>query len=450
MVCQIGAREHYVLAASLRRKGRLLALFTEVWAPPGSFWRLLASAVEHLKYKNAARAIEGRYLNCHLTVCSPSAFRWIIWRLFCGRFEQDDRFSSWAARRIKCLAEQKPGTPIVVFSYSYGARQIAKAAKEVGAPFILGQIDGGPEEMSLVRGISRQHGVSVDGDWRDAEYWQSWRDECEFADVILVNSRWALQLLIKAGVNDKKCVILPLAYDPTDRVTKAKIYPLVFTIQRPMRVLYLGQVTARKGIVELCGAMRLLEDQPIELRIVGPVQSGIDTRGVGCKSITWLGSSPRASVGEHYSWADIFILPTHSDGFAITQLEAQAHALPIISSPFCGEVVQHEINGLRISAVTPEAIADALRWAAGHPQALGRMSTQSILDVHKYSSERIVEELCKIVDALHTSTKGACRHPDGSPATTASPRMLSANDEEADAALTSVRSPIWRRLRTDV
>jgi glycosyltransferase involved in cell wall biosynthesis len=33
------------------------------------------------------------------------------------------------------------------------------------------------------------------------------------------------------------------------------------------------------------------------------------------------------------------ILPTLSDGFALTQLEALAYGCPVIASQFCGEVV---------------------------------------------------------------------------------------------------------------
>jgi glycosyltransferase involved in cell wall biosynthesis len=61
-----------------------------------------------------------------------------------------------------------------------------------------------------------------------------------------------------------------------------------------------------------------------------------------------------------YQSADLFVLPTVSDGFAITQLEAMAHGLPVIATPHCGQVVQHEVNGLIIPARDAAALAAAV------------------------------------------------------------------------------------------
>jgi glycosyltransferase involved in cell wall biosynthesis len=45
-----------------------------------------------------------------------------------------------------------------------------------------------------------------------------------------------------------------------------------------------------------------------------------------------------------YERADLFLFPTLSDGFGLTNLEAQAWSLPIVASRFCGEVVRDGVN----------------------------------------------------------------------------------------------------------
>ena len=45
IVCQIGAREHYVLAAELYRRQQLAALCTDVWVAKGSPWGYAANAL---------------------------------------------------------------------------------------------------------------------------------------------------------------------------------------------------------------------------------------------------------------------------------------------------------------------------------------------------------------------------------------------------------------------
>jgi glycosyltransferase involved in cell wall biosynthesis len=56
----------------------------------------------------------------------------------------------------------------------------------------------------------------------------------------------------------------------------------------------------------------------------------------------------------------VFVLPTVSDGFAITQVEAMAQALPVITTPNCGEVVTPGIDGLIVPPFDGEALAAAI------------------------------------------------------------------------------------------
>ena len=53
------------------------------------------------------------------------------------------------------------------------------------------------------------------GEWQPAppEYWALWREECELADRIVVNSEWSREGLIRGGVPAEKISIIPLAYE---------------------------------------------------------------------------------------------------------------------------------------------------------------------------------------------------------------------------------------------
>ena len=70
--------------------------------------------------------------------------------------------------------------------------------------------------------------------------------------------------------------------------------------------------------------------------------------------------APRVTVESYYCDADVFILPTLSDGFGLTQLEAQAWKLPVIASRYCGDVVRDGFNGVVLEEVSARAIADVL------------------------------------------------------------------------------------------
>src|SRR5262249_42870523 len=160
------------------------------------------------------------------------------------------------------------------------------------------------------------------------------------ADRIVVNSQWSRDSLIRSGVLDEKMSVIPLAYGPgagSPRLTEPRLqrrYPSRFTQERPMSVLFLGQVNLRKGVARLLDAARMLRDEPVEFWMVGPVQIANAKTAADEARVKWFGPVTRERAAERYRAADVFILPTLSDGFAITQLEAQAHGLPIISSRF--------------------------------------------------------------------------------------------------------------------
>jgi glycosyltransferase involved in cell wall biosynthesis len=85
----------------------------------------------------------------------------------------------------------------------------------------------------------------------------------------------------------------------------------------------------------------------------------------------------RNQAAENYKAADVFILPTLSDGFAITQLEAQAHGLPIICSNFCGGVVENGRNGIILQEPTAAHIAAAIRDCIADPTRLASFAAAS-------------------------------------------------------------------------
>jgi glycosyltransferase involved in cell wall biosynthesis len=131
----------------------------------------------------------------------------------------------------------------------------------------------------------------------------------------------------------------------------------------PYRVLFLGQINLRKGVGRLLDAMRLLKDERVELVMAGP--SEIEPAAwADLPKVKWIGPVPRSEVGAVYRAADVFILPTLSDGYALTQLEALSHGLPVIASKHCGEAVTHGRNGWILDDLEPETIATAIRVAA--------------------------------------------------------------------------------------
>jgi glycosyltransferase involved in cell wall biosynthesis len=318
------------------------------------------------------------------------------------------------------------GSQPIVFGYSYAAREIFRFAKSHGWRTVLSQIDPGPFEEEIVA-VETEREASLAPNWRraPADYWKSWREECELADRIVVNSEWSRTGLINAGVIGEKVSVIPLAYEATEvsrlrlatarqggqesaasaeapaarEVRGARSYPDRFTFERPLRVLFLGLINLRKGVARLLEAARILRDEPVEFWMVGPVEIANASTITDAGRVKWFGAVTRNQAAGFYRNADLFILPTLSDGFAITQLEAQAHGLPVIASKDCGKVVENGVNGIILDEPSAACIAHAVRDCIASPDRLEKLASASGVR-HKFTIEALANQLQSLGETL--------------------------------------------------
>ena len=403
--CQIGARENYAIPRALLRRDMLGCLVTDAWIPPLSLPAKLGGRRLGDRFHNELRNARVAAFNSSLILFEMlSRMRGLQeWEAIIAR-------NRWFQRKVvsylRCSQLSTLNSQPVLLSYSYTALEPFRHAKSQGWKTVLVQIDPGPEEERIVaEEVARVPELA--GDWQPApaEYWASWRKECELADRIVVNSEWSRDGLICSGVPREKVSIIPLAYETPDvggqksEVGAARLYPDGFTNERPMRLLFLGQVNLRKGVARLLEAARMLRDEPVEFWMVGPVQIANAETLTRDARTKWFGPVTRKQAAERYRAADIFILPTLSDGFAITQLEAQAYGLPVISSKFCGPVVQGGRNGLILKELSAACIAAAIRDCVADPTRLQNFAAASRV-ANEFTIDALAQRLQELGSAL--------------------------------------------------
>lgn len=400
LCAQIGAREHYAVARALHQKSALKCLITDAWINcDGPLSRLRLPILKRLADRqhpeipqNRVQAFTSGLVAFELRERLQSSRPWDrIMARNCW-------FQAKATRLLEATAKKHraTGQPLILFSYSYAARDLFRVARNRGWRCILGQIDPGPVEEEIVA-EEQTIRPEIGSAWTRAPkiYWDRWREECDLADTIVVNSEWSAEALVKTGVPSVKIRVIPLAYERPSGHVAARTYPEAFTVERPLRLLYLGTVTLRKGVARLLEAMKLLRDAPVELVIAGASELKNAETQYAAENIRWLGAVPRSEASTLYDRADAFIFPTLSDGFGLTQLEAQARKLPIIASRYCGEVVSDGHNGILLPEVTPAAIAQSVRSLIENAALLKKLSHNS--DLPPWSSlDALGDELLKI------------------------------------------------------
>ncbi len=307
--CQLGAREHYSIPRALYSLGKLDILFTDLWAPPDSAWSWLPGRRLQDRFHDSLRAARVCGFNREaLWFELTQRPRLRGWDLIMARNEW---FQDCILRRLQ---SHRPAGQPVVFCYSYSARRIFQYAKQRGWTAVLGQIDPGPFEERLVSRLAAAT-PEAGGGWSPApaRYWDLWREECELADVIVVNSHWSRNALLEEGVPASKLSVIPLVYEaPPEAASFQRATPAAFTAERPLRALFLGQANLRKGMAVVLEVMRRLRDAPVEFWIVGPVMLPVPEDLKRQANVRWVGPVPRSQTAHYYRTADVFLFPTFS------------------------------------------------------------------------------------------------------------------------------------------
>ena len=406
LCCQLGAREHYAIPRALLRLDMLAYLLTDAWVPPSSLLAKICRRGSSLaeRFHDTLPDARVKAFNSSLVAFEVLAHtrRLRGWTRIIAR-------NRWFQRKVVSFLRSQLSTinyqPILL-SYSYTALEPFRYAKAHGWKTLLVQIDPGPEEEAIVaQEAARVRELAAGWQPAPSEYWALWREECKLADRIVVNSEWSREALVRRRVPHEKTSVIPLAYEvirlpdhETMRPQKRE-YPDRFTFERPMRVLFLGLINLRKGVARLLEAARILRDEPVEFWMVGPVEIAHASAMGNAGRVKWFGPVTRKQATEFYRDADVFILPTLSDGFAITQLEAQAHGLPVIASEFCGKVVDNGRNGIVLEEPTAACIAAAVRDCLADADRLRKLAAASRLRA-EFTMEALAEQLQKVGAAL--------------------------------------------------
>lgn len=136
----------------------------------------------------------------------------------------------------------------------------------------------------------------------------------------------------------------------------------------PPRILYVGLLTARKGLMDLLEASRILRSDGVEheLWLVGGTpdegpEAELPVRKAAAGNAVLLGSRPPEEMAAAYAAADVFCLPSWYEAMPLSVMEAMAHGLPVVATDV-GDVsraVEDGATGYVVSVRSPQQMAAA-------------------------------------------------------------------------------------------
>jgi glycosyltransferase involved in cell wall biosynthesis len=187
-------------------------------------------------------------------------------------------------------------------------------------------------------------------------------------------------------------------------INEADFYPRIDTCDGPIvRILFVGFVRPEKGIEYLLDALSQLPTAvPWELEIVGPrdfpdYSRKLDEialkRGIAGR-VRWSGYIPNgAPLFDRMRAADLFVLPTLSEGTPHVLVEARANGLPCISTSV-GGVPTTVTNGYDALLVPPKdarALARAIKRVIGDGELRRRLIRNGLLAARQQTLDRFVQ-----------------------------------------------------------
>jgi glycosyltransferase involved in cell wall biosynthesis len=149
----------------------------------------------------------------------------------------------------------------------------------------------------------------------------------------------------------------------------------------PVQIVFLGAVGYRKGTDVLIQAAALLAAQsptPFVISIAGPPDHLGEltdliqrTRELGADQyVHFVGPVAAQHRGWLFADADVFVLPSRTEGFPNSLLEAMAAGLPVVVSDrgAMPEIVAAGVGGLVVDAERPDRLAAALETLIDDPK----------------------------------------------------------------------------------
>lgn len=177
------------------------------------------------------------------------------------------------------------------------------------------------------------------------------------------------------------------------------------------RLLFVGWLDREKGIDELLEACRTLHERgkaDFDLRVAGEgnrsdaARAFVKLHGLSSK-VEFCGWLEGEALHQELRKADIFVLPSWSEGLPNAMIEAMAARLVVVVTPVGSipDVIANGIDGVVIPVKDANALADALEGLLADPAAVQRLANAGFEKAEKqFGVEEAVE---RIVSAINTA-----------------------------------------------
>ena len=184
-------------------------------------------------------------------------------------------------------------------------------------------------------------------------------------------------------------------------------------LENPIKILFTGRIVLQKGLINIIDCLNYSEKEGInlELHIVGwedlenkPFETYLKTYATKLNLKSQIIFHGLKSVGEElnamYRMADIYVLPSHHEGFPRTIWEAMANSLPVISTTV-GSIPKYVKNyeeAILVPAKNSKSLYKAIKLIISDNSLRSKLVKNSLNLVSNHTLEIQSKKLIEIIN----------------------------------------------------
>ena len=290
-----------------------------------------------------------------------------------------------------------PKKTSAVYCYEDGALETFRAAEQLGIRRIYDLPIGywrAARRLLSEEAERRPDWASTIGGLGDSvEKLERKDEELLLAEHIIVASSFTARTLRECPLRLAPVSVVPYGADePGEERSRVRR-------DEPLRVLFVGSLSQRKGIAEVFEAVDSMGCHAA-LTVIGRKTGGdckpLDEALSRCR---WIPSLPRERILEEMRGHDVLVFPSLFEGFGLVVTEALSQGLPVITTDrTCGpDVLNEGIEGFLVPTSNPHAIVEKLDLLHCDRERLAAMSEAARKKAEKLSWEDYRQKIVEVV-----------------------------------------------------